>query len=141
MINGSPIGFFNSSGGPRQGDPLSPYLVVLGVEALSLLIDKAVSGGFLAGYKIKERNGEELQVTHLLFVDDTLVFYSDLEIQMAYLGWMLVWFKALSRLKINLEKKLFTSFGGEAQLRNSLGRGGRKVPQKASSLEEAVHLK
>ena len=77
LVNGSPIGFFQSSRGLRQGDPLSPYLFVLGMEALSSLINRAVRGGFLSGCRIGGREGVENQVTHLLFVDDTLVFCDD----------------------------------------------------------------
>ena len=74
LINGSSIGFFSSTRGLRQRDPLSPYLFVLGMEVFSLLINKAVSGGFLTSYTLKGRNGEVVTVSHLLFADDTLVF-------------------------------------------------------------------
>lgn len=49
LINGNPIGFFNTSTGIRPRDPLLPYLFVLGMEALLILIDKVVVGvSFLA---------------------------------------------------------------------------------------------
>ena len=47
MVNGVPAGFFPSSKGLRQGDPLSPYLFVMGMEVLDVLIRRAVEGGFL----------------------------------------------------------------------------------------------
>ena len=59
------------------------------MEAFSLLVDKAAERGFISSYKFKGWNGLERQITHLLFVDDTLVFCKDMEDQMAYLSWIL----------------------------------------------------
>ena len=71
LVNGSPVGFFKSSRGLRQGNPLSPYLFVLGMEVFSVLMEKATSEGFLAVHKFMNINGEERHINHLLFVDNT----------------------------------------------------------------------
>ncbi|RVW93092.1 Transposon TX1 uncharacterized 149 kDa protein [Vitis vinifera] len=104
MVNGSPTSFFQSSRGLRQGDPLSPYLFVVVMEAFSVLIKTAVAGGFLAPCLIRGRRGEGVQISHLLFADDTLIFCEAKEDQLLYLGWLLMWFEAISGLRVNLEK-------------------------------------
>ena len=115
-INGSLTGFFDNTRGLRQGDPLSPYLFVIGMEVSSILVDKAASGGFLSGFKLANRDGEELQITHLLYADDTLVFCSDSMDRLAYLNWTLLWFEAIFGLKINLDKSLILSVGDVVNL-------------------------
>ena len=45
LVNGVPARFFSSTKGLRQGNPLSSYLFVLGMEVLSALIRRAADGG------------------------------------------------------------------------------------------------
>ena len=52
-----------------------------------------------------------MQISHLLFADDTLVFCKDEKDQMVYLNWIIVWFEAFSGLKINLEKSSILPVG------------------------------
>ena len=77
------------------------------MEALSLMIDKAIEGGYIFGYIFKGRNNTIKQITHLLFADHILVFCKDSEEHMTHLCWILAWFEALSGLNINLEKSSF----------------------------------
>ena len=111
LFNGNLEGFFNSTRGLRQGDSLSPYLFVIGMEVFSNLVDKAASGGFLTGFNIANRQGKEEQITHLPYAADTLVFCNDTKEQLAYLSWVLLWFEAISGLKINLKKSSILSVG------------------------------
>ena len=104
LVNGSPSGFFNSDRRLRQGDPLSPYLFVIGMMALTSLINRAERAGFLSACKVKGRAGDGVQLTCLLFADDTLVFCEASQEHMVYLSWILMWFEAISGLKINLDK-------------------------------------
>ena len=74
IFNGFPASFFPSSKGLRQGDPLSPYLFIIGMEALSCLINRAVEGNYLADSNLTVGSGEDLVISHLLYADDTLIF-------------------------------------------------------------------
>jgi hypothetical protein len=73
-VNGTPSGFFSSSRGLRQGDPLSPLLFVIVMEALSKLITAFIHRGLLSGFSLGSGSSEMVNISHLLFVDDTLVF-------------------------------------------------------------------
>jgi len=74
LVNGTPLSFFYSSRGLRQGDPLSPFLFVVVMEALSWMLIAALDQGNLTGFSVGSRESEALVVNHLLFADDTLIF-------------------------------------------------------------------
>ena len=86
LVNGVPTGFFSSSKGLCQGILLSPYLFVMGMEVLSVLIRKAVDGGFLSGCRIRGRGRTEMNISHLLFADDTVVFCEAKKEHLTYLS-------------------------------------------------------
>ncbi|KAL8156575.1 hypothetical protein AgCh_001610 [Apium graveolens] len=71
-FNGSQIGPVNPNRGLRQGDPLSPYLFLLCVEGLSFLLTKVVENGKIHGC---QSNAHAPSVTHLLFADDSFLFF------------------------------------------------------------------
>ena len=74
------------------------------MEAFSCLLRRAISGGFLSGWRARGRSEEGILISHLLFADDMLVFCEESLDQMTYLSWPLMWFEVCSGLKINLEK-------------------------------------
>lgn len=69
-INGSLEGYFAGKSGLRQGDPISPYLFVISMEVLTACIKKAtIADSFVYHWRTKD-----LQLTHLIFADDLLLF-------------------------------------------------------------------
>ena len=72
-------------------------------------------------------------VSHLLFADDTLVFCEASEDQMVYLSWLLMWFEAISGLRINLDKSDILSVGRVENLEALALEVGCKVGRLPSS--------
>lgn len=70
LINGCSKGFFRSSRGLRQGDPLSPHLFILMGEGLSRGLNFLLDSGRIKGLHITNRCPP---ITHSQFVDDTLL--------------------------------------------------------------------
>jgi len=65
LVNGSSMSWFHSTIGLRQGDPLSPYLFVLGSEVLTRIIKREQTRGLLT--RLPLDTGYE-HVGHLLYV-------------------------------------------------------------------------
>jgi hypothetical protein len=111
LVNGSPSGFFNSSRGLRQGDPLSPLLFVVIMEALSKMFSVTIDNGRLLGCSV----GYRLPVVNIshLFADDTLAFCEANPSHLRYLRVLLLCFEAVSGLKVNLAKSFLVLVGKE----------------------------
>ncbi|KAK2367897.1 hypothetical protein QL285_081140 [Trifolium repens] len=71
LWNGSRSDYFTPQCGVRQGDPMSPYLFVLCMDKLSHLIEESIESGKWKPMRAG-RNGP--LISHLIFVDDLLLF-------------------------------------------------------------------
>ena len=71
LINGAPSGFFKSTRGLRQGDPISPALFVIAAEYLSKALDKLILGKREMTFTVA-RSG--LKINHLAYADDIIIF-------------------------------------------------------------------
>lgn len=108
LLNGSPVGFFNSFRGLRQGDPLSPFLFNLVVETLCRLIAKAEELELILGCCV---GIEGPSISLIQFVDDALFLTkADME-QVQNIQCILLMFEASCGLKVNLEKSRLMGVG------------------------------
>jgi len=140
LVNGSSIGFFSSSRGLGQGDPLSPLLFVLVMEALGKIILAAVSGGLLFGFYV----GTGVDISHLLFSDDTLIFCGADPNHLGNLRSLFLLFEVVPDLKTNLGKSELVPVGSVdivAGLAWILGCGVGSLPLKYLGLRLGASFK
>ncbi|XP_026416977.1 uncharacterized protein LOC113312440 [Papaver somniferum] len=100
MVNGGPCGFFPVSRGLRQGDPLSPILLVLMEDVLSRNISNMISNGKIQPMVVK--NG--IHPTHLFFADDVFIFCNGSKRSLENLLTLLDDYKVSSGKNINKNK-------------------------------------
>ena len=81
------------------------------MEALSCLLKRAREGGFLPGWRFSGKGGAGVEISHLLFTNDTLVFCEPSLDQMSYLSCLLMGFEAMSGLRVNLDKSELIPMG------------------------------
>eukprot|EP00253_Pinus_taeda_P005371 PITA_05371 len=100
LINGAASPFFRGQRGLRQGCPLSPLLFLLVAEGLSRLIHKARREEKVKGIEV----AINLFITHLLFVDDILIFSNGSYNELKELKCILDLFLKATGMQINSRK-------------------------------------
>jgi hypothetical protein len=129
LINGATSPFFTFEKGLRQGFPLSPLLFLLVAEGLSRAIENAVRSGDFNGIHLTAG----LRITHLLFVDDILIFYNGQRRDTKVLENILSLFRSATCMQINFQKSTL-SF-------SEIGKRGRKNLLKALSIYNSRFLR
>ena len=81
------------------------------MDVLGRMLDKAVLEGRLSNFSMGNLEGRSLAVSHLLFADDTLIFCEANLDHILILRLILIWFEAVSGLKINLGKSEIVPIG------------------------------
>ena len=79
------------------------------MEAFRRMINDIYSKGLISGFSLGTRGHNRVEVFHILFADDTLVFYGVDASQISYMGAFLVCFKVVFGLKVNLTKSALIS--------------------------------
>jgi hypothetical protein len=103
LINGSPYGFFSSSCGLRQGDPLSPFLFIIGAEIFPGVLLQAELEGKFQGFNLARSCP---RVSHLLFVDDLSIISRAFLEDAAAVQSCLLKYQEWSGQKVNVKKSL-----------------------------------
>lgn len=115
LVNGCAKGWMRASKGLQQGDPLSPFIFTIVIDVLSRLLIKAKERRILGGFKVS-RNG--IPITHLQFANDAIFFSKACSKELDSLKTILLVFRWLSGLNVNLVKSFVTGINvGAVQLK------------------------
>ncbi|KAL0349755.1 UNVERIFIED_CONTAM: hypothetical protein Sradi_4124700 [Sesamum radiatum] len=104
LVNGESSGFFKSSQGLRQDDPISPALFILASEALS----RGLNHLFAQNPDMLYQTGYKTRVTHLAYADDIIIFTRCEEQSLNKLMQFLDLYENQSGQEINHSKSFFT---------------------------------
>ncbi|XP_020254288.1 uncharacterized protein LOC109831370 [Asparagus officinalis] len=115
-LNGSLHGYFKGERGLRQGDPLSPYLFILGMEYLSRSLNQLKQD---RKFKYHPKCGK-FKISHLIFADDLLLFSNGDPYSVHRLHQCISKFSATSGLEANPNKCSIFYGGVENSVRNSI---------------------
>ncbi|XP_059290294.1 uncharacterized protein LOC132043850 [Lycium ferocissimum] len=101
LINGQPHGFFRSTRGVKQGDPLSPTLFILAAECLTRALNALHTDAKFKDYGMPKWSP---YVNHLAYADDTNIFTSEDDQSMRLVMDTLTKYEEVSGQKINKGK-------------------------------------
>ena len=105
LVNGSPTKEFKLEKGLRQGDPLSPLLFILAVEALNVAILEAKDKKLFCGVEVGK---DKINVSHLQFADDAIILGNWSLDNVKNMSRILICFHLAFGLKVNFNKsKIF----------------------------------
>lgn len=110
MINGHGAGYFSSSRGIRQGDPISPYIFILVMEMMSCILKDRVEN---KRFKTHPKCGRPL-ITSLMFADDIVIFAKPDQHTVTTIVEALHFFHCMTGLNINKNKSHFLIAGLDA---------------------------
>ena len=99
-VNGVSDGYYKSTKGLRQGDPLSPYLFVLAMEVFSRLLSSRFNSGLITYHP----KAAETDLSHLMFADDVMIFFDGGAASLHSITETLDDFASWSGLQVNREK-------------------------------------
>ena len=103
LINGVASSFFRSGRGLRQGFPLAPLLFLVVAEGLSRALLSAKCNGLYRGISF----GNNISLTHVLFVDDIVMITDGSAQSLSMLYELLMDFTKASGMMINENKSSF----------------------------------
>ena len=81
------------------------------MEVLSHILKKTEDGGFIQGFLVGPVNSTGICVSHLLFVDDTILFCDASREQILSIRLVLTCFQAFTSLKVNVGKSEIVPIG------------------------------
>jgi hypothetical protein len=90
---------------------LSHLLFVIVMETLSKMLVATKNEVFLFDFFVGSRNIVALHISHLLFVDDTLIFCEENPYHLRYLCALFLCFEIVSSLSVNLAKSKLVYMG------------------------------
>ena len=115
-VNGELAGFFASKCGLRQGDPLSPLLFIISMEALSRSLSAAAHS---QEYQFHPKC-EEISLTHLSFADDIFLFTGGTKSSVQVMMDELKRFEEFSGLQVNKQKSAIFIAGVNDDIKTDL---------------------